>query len=286
MDDGALSLHFELREGGYADLETAGLAAIAFARAVKAAARAIDPNAVVQIKLVDADQGSLTWNTLVDWIERHVEPQLERIERGGQQIKRTRKIAIALAVFLVFTAGPIYLAYFGDGFTDQDRSDIQEMLEWVRENKAAEQARQDFYKALEQEPQITQVSVRESPQGPDIASVPSARFGEGSGLWTQREADAEPRTTYPVLNVVLVRPALSHSPRAWTFKAEGLPEFEATMRDPEILAAIASESGLPIRFREGVAMTIQMEVHEELVDGEWKLVRGGRSVTQVIDPKV
>ena len=98
MDDGALSLHFELREGGYADLETAGLAAIAFARAVKAAARAIDPNAVVQIKLVDADQGSLTWNTLVDWIERHVEPQLERIERGGQQIKRTRKIAIALAV--------------------------------------------------------------------------------------------------------------------------------------------------------------------------------------------
>ena len=125
MDDGALSLHFELREGGYADLETAGLAAIAFARAVKAAARAIDPNAVVQIKLVDADQGSLTWNTLVDWIERHVEPQLERIERGGQQIKRTRKIAIALAVFLVFTAGPTYLAYFGDGFTDQDRSDIQ-----------------------------------------------------------------------------------------------------------------------------------------------------------------
>lgn len=284
--DGALSLHFELRENETADLEAAAGAAIAWARALRAAAKAIDPKADIRVRLIDADQGSLTWNTLIDWLSANVEPHLEAIERGGSRIPRVKKLTIAFAVFVIFTAGPTYLAYFGDSFTDEDRALIEELVEKARQDKAAEVARRKFFQALEKEPAITSVSVREEPTGPDIVVVASDKFAEGGGLWDESLANGAQQVTHPVIRVVLVRPALSHSPRAWTFKPEGLPEFEAVMRDPEVLKAMAREDGLPLQFREGVQMTIQMEVTEELVDGEWKVVRGGRSVTHVIDPIV
>lgn len=284
--DGTLSLRFELRGDETADLEAAASAAIAWCKALRAAAKAIDPTADIRIGIVDADRSSLIWNTVIDWIAQNIEPHLERIESGGVKIPRVRKLAIAFAVFVIFTAGPTYLAYFGDNFTAEDRAKIDELVEIVRKDQAAEAARRRFFQALEKEPAITAVSVRELPHGPDIISIPSSQFAEAGGLWADAMENGDPKVSRPVMNVVLVRPALSHSPRAWTFKPEGLPEFEATMRDPEILKAMASDQGLPLAFREDVPMTIELEVTEQLIDGEWKLVRGGRSVTRVIDPQV
>lgn len=88
-----------------------------------------------------------------------------------------------------------------------------------------------------------------------------------------------------MIDVVLVKPTLVHTPRAWTFKPEGLPEFDAVMRDPLVLQAI-QEQGLPERLREGIPMTVRLEVREVLVEGQWKLVRGGRSVTKVLHPEI
>ncbi|OYX72940.1 MAG: hypothetical protein B7Y81_04270 [Caulobacter sp. 32-67-35] len=81
---------------------------------------------------------------------------------------------------------------------------------------------------------------------------------------------------------MLVRPTLTHTQRPWTFKVEGLPEFEAIMRDPVVLEAIGS--GNYMEMREGIPMRLRLEVKEELVDGEWKVQRGGRSVVRVLAP--
>lgn len=286
MSDSQISLYFQLREGEKADLEIVSAAAIAWVESLRAVARAYDPNSDVKVELVDADESSLIYNTLIDWFERNIERRIERLDRGGGRLPRTRKLALALALFLIVTGYPTYDFYFGDdGFTDEDRAMMKEILERAQKDPAVETSKRKFFRTIEREPAITAVGIKEHPKGEPLVIVTSDRFAEASGLWVTDDSDVPEQVTHPVLEVVLVKPALVHTPRAWTFKPEGLPEFEAVMRDPLVLKAI-QENGLPERLREGIPMTIRMEVREVLVDGQWKLVRGGRSVIRVISPKL
>lgn len=285
MRNNELSLHFELQEGQKADLEIVSAATIAWVEALRAVAQATDPNSDVKVEMVDADESSLIFNTLVDWFERNVERRIERLDRGGGRLPRTRKLALALAIFLIVTGYPTYDFYLGDpDFTDEDRAAVKEILEIARKDAGVETAKRKFFRTIEREPIITAVSVREKPDGPSLATVKSDQFAVAGGLWSIHDEDDQSQVTHPVLDVVLVKPALVHTPRAWTFKPEGLPEFDAVMRDPLILQAM--ETGLPERLREGIPMTVRLEVKERLVDGQWRLERGGRSVIRVISPKL
>lgn len=253
---------------------------------LRAVARAYDPNSDVKVEIVDADEASLSINTIIDWFERNIERRLDRIGRGGGRLPRTRKLALALAIFLIVTGYPTFDFYFGEGdFTEEDRTMLREVYEKAKADTAVETAKRKFFRTIEREPAIAAIGIREYPTSQPIALVPSDRFAEAGGLWAGEDSDVQEQITRPVLDVVLVKPALVHTPRAWTFKPEGLPEFEAVMRDPLVLKAI-QEKGLPERMREGIPMTIRLEVREVFVDGQWKLVRGGRSVIRVISPKV
>jgi hypothetical protein len=282
MAEEPISLYFQLKPGEKADLEVVAAAAIAWVESLRAAAQAIDPDADIRVELVDAEEGSLNLNALLEWFEKHVERRLEGFARGGKRLPRTRKLAISLASFVVVTAIPTYEVYFGDSFDAHDRKEIDELLAIARKDEAVRAAQRKFYRAVEREPAITGVGVKESPTAQPMAVVPSSQFAEGGGLWEPRDAEVDTRTTYNVVDVVLVRPTLTHTPRVWTFKVEGLPEFDAVMRDPQVLAAIGE--GHYIDMREGIPMTIRLQVREVLVDGQWRLERGGRSVVKVLSP--
>src|SRR5690606_20245760 len=146
-------------------------------------------------------------------------------------------------------------------------------------------ARRKFYRTLEREPSVVAVGVRETPESDPIFVVPNTEFAHAGGLWALEEEGIKEQITHPVLEVTLVKPALVHTPRSWTFKPDGLPEFEAVMRDAKVLRSI-QEQRFPAEFGEGIRMTIRLEVREVFVNGQWKLVRGGRSVTRVISPKI
>lgn len=283
MTADTLSLYFELRPGEKADLEVAAAAALAWAEGVKAAARVLDPDAEVRIELIDATESSLGINTVLKWLEKNIEPHLERIERGGHRLPRTRKLAIGLAVMLVVTGPQTWDFYFGgEPFTAEDREALNTILEQTRSDPDVKAARKKFYKTIERDPAISGVGIKERPKDAPVALVPSNQFAEGGGLWEAEEL-VEARTTYHVLEVVLVKPALVHTPRAWTFRIDGLPEFEAVMRDETVLAAI-KEGGLPGLMREGITMKVRLQVKEVFVDGEWRVVRGGRSIVRVLEP--
>ena len=115
--------------------------------------------------------------------------------------------------------------------------------------------------------------------------VSKESFPVEGGLFAMQEEGVQERITPAVVEVVLVKPALVHTPRTWTFKPDGLPEFDAVMRDALVLQAI-EDKGFTATMREGIRMTLRLEVKEVLVDGQWKLVRGGRSVMRVISPKI
>lgn len=287
MQTDTLGLYFQLREGEKADLEIISSAAIAWVETLRATARAIDPDADIRVELLDADEGSLQFNTLIDWFEKNIERRLERLERGGKRLPRTRKLALALAIFVVTTGVPTYLQYFTDpAFTDEDRATMARIEEALKSDVAVQTAKRKFYRTLEREPSVTAVGVKEAKKSEPLFMVPSGSFPEAGGLWVVEDDGALEQITSPVMEVTLVKPALVHTPRSWTFKPDGLPEFDAVMRDALVLQAI-QDKGFPAQMREGVRMTIRLEVREVLEDGQWRLAkRGGRSVMRVISPKL
>ena len=279
-----ISLYFKLKPEQSADLEIIAEAAIAWVETMRAIAQAVDPESDVKVNLVNVDQSSAIFNTLVDWFERTIEPQVERVARGYERQSRGRKALLALALFTVTTAYPTYEAYFGDDFTEQDRAMLKRIDEQTRHNPAVTTARSRFFRIVEREPAIEAVGIMENPGLDPIAMVDSGSFEHGDGVFNI-DADIPERVTPAGLEVTLVKPALVTKPRSWTFKPDGLPEFDAVMRDAKVLNAIRNDR-FPSHMREGVRLTIRIEVHEVLVDGQWRLVRGGRSVMRVIDPKI
>lgn len=284
MADDTISLKFGLKKGATADLEIISAAAIAWVEALRAAAQAVDPDSDVRVELVNVDQSSAIYNVIADWFDRNVDPHLERVAKGYERSSRSKKAVLGLALFTITTAVPTYEAYFGDAYTDVDRERDKRIEEKLNKSLALETARQKFYRTLERERAVTSVSIQERPDSEPIVTVSSGDFPIAGGLFAPEAEGAQERITQSVLEVVLVKPALVHTPRSWTFKPDGLSEFDAVMRDAKVLQAI-QDKGFPAAMREGVRMTIRIEAREVSIDGQWKLVRGGRSVMRVITPK-
>lgn len=284
MADNAVSLYFKLREDETADLEIIAEAAIAWVETLRAIAQAVDPESDVKVELVNVDQSSAIFNTLVDWFDRNVDPHLDRIARGYDRQPRGRKFVMALAVFTITSAYPTYDAVFGEHYTAEDRERLKRIEEQTRHNPAVTTARSRFFRIVERERTIEAVGIKEEPESDPIVLIESKSFEHDDGLFAI-DSDVPERVQQAVLEVVLVKPALVHTPRSWTFKPDGLPEFDAMMRDAKVLHAIQAK-GFPSQMREGVRMTIRIETHEVQVDGQWRLTRGGRSVMRVIDPKI
>ncbi|WP_395622455.1 hypothetical protein [Sphingomonas daechungensis] len=280
MAENAVSLYFKLDEGTSADLEIIAEAAIAWVETLRAAAQAVFPESDVKVELVNVDQSSAIFNTLVDWFDRNA----DQIARGYDRQPRGRRLVLALAVFTITAAYPTYDLIFGDDFTAEDRAMLKRIEEQTRNDPAVRTARSKFYRIVERERVIEAVGIKEEPKSDPIVLKDSKSFEHDDGLFTV-ESDIPERVTQSVHEVVLVKPALVHTPRSWTFKPDGLPEFDAVMRDGKVLNAIQTR-GFPEQMREGIRMTIRIETREVLVEGQWKLVRGGRSVMRVIDPKI
>ncbi|MHA3840621.1 hypothetical protein ACX0GZ_05305 [Sphingomonas aestuarii] len=284
MSEETISLYFGLKKGATADLEIISAAAIAWVETLRAAAQAIDPNSDVRVQLVNVDQSSAVYNVIADWFERNVEPKLDRLAKGRERNPRSRRMVVGLAAFTITTAYPTYDAYFGDAYTQEDRERDKRIEDKLNKSLALETAKQKFFRTMERERAITSVAIKERPDSDPIVSVESSEFPIAGGVFALEEEGVQERITQTVLDVVLVKPALVHTPRSWTFKPDGLAEFDAVMRDAKVLQAI-QDRGFPAQMKEGVRMTIRIEAREVQVDGQWKLVRGGRSVMRVIAPK-
>jgi hypothetical protein len=278
-----LSLYFKLKDGEKADLEVISSAALAWVETIRAAVKEIDPSADVRVELVDAEEGSLRFNTLIDWLGKKLEETDQRPSRRW----RVYRLFLAFIIFVPTVGIPTWDFYFGDDKTElseEDRALLKELVERAAVSHSVEAPRRRFYRTLERDRTIEGVGIAEGRDDPPAVMILSDRFAEMSGLWAPEEDIETTRTTRPVLEVILIRPALVHTPRSWTFKPDGLPEFDAVMRDPRVLNAIRSR-GIQERMREGIPMTIRLEIRERrLADGTWHLVRGGRSVIEVISP--
>lgn len=279
----ALSLHFDLRKGDHANLEVVATASLKWVEALRASARHISPDAEIRIELVDAQVGSLRLNTLLQWAEDGLESL-----QVGSKYPRLKALALSLIVFVPFEVIPTLDFYFGDqpeiSLSKEDRERLDALLNELKANPEVKEKKEAFYRTVEKDPAITAVGVAQGPTDPPIILVPSSEFAVRGGLWALTE-DQQERTTYPVVDVTLIRPSLTAAKRAWTFKTEVSNEFNATMRDERFLRAL-QRGAVQEKLRIGVLMKLRLKVEEHKVGGVWMLKRGGRSVVEVIDPKI
>src|SRR6185437_13303001 len=292
MSDNAISLYFQLKEGEKADLEVVATAALEWLGAVRAAAAELEPGAQVRVGLVDADESSLKLNAIFDFLEA----QIKRIEDGLGQYPRLRRVAIALAIFITTTAGEAVINHFKEPptavlspedhkFLEENRRLLNELLDRIQKNPEIEVRRQKFFKTIERDQSITGAGISEGPDAAPLVVIPKTQFAEMGGLWALAEDAPSERKIHPVIDVTLISPILRPIPRSWTFQPEGLPEFRATMRDKRFLAAL-DHAHVRESLRTGIKMTLRLEVKEKNVGGVWMVKRRGRSVVEVISPKI
>lgn len=286
-ESGAVSLYVDLKPNEQIDLEVAARAAIEWAKLLKAASAAVEPDFNYRVVLVAAEPGSSKWLARIE--RSPINQAVKDIATGWQELPIILRTTVAVTAFVVVTGYPTYQTYFADdGFSPTQIEQLREMLDKTTDNPEVKTHRKAIYRELLRDRNVTGVGggVPDRPEWRPPQMVPVGRFAEAEGLF---EAFREPqeddaRTIYQTLDVVLVTAQLVNAHRAWTFRQEGIPgQFNAIMKDAKFLAALESKA-LQERLGTNIQMTIKLEIKEIRVDGKWKLKRGGRSVLEVLSP--
>jgi hypothetical protein len=281
----ALSFYVDVKPGEFADLEIVSAAAIAWSQAVKAAAQALYPDEEIRVSLIAAERGSSNWLAKIE--RSSINKGAVRVAQGWKALPLVVRLGIGLVVVVPTTAIPTW-EYWTDteGFSDQEKDELREIVRDARTPTVVSHQRQ-IYRTVQRDPKITGLGtgVPDTPFTPKPI-VPANQFALGDGLFDLQEETPEERVLTPTLDVILVTPRLENAPRSWTFRQEGIPgTFDAIMKDKRFLAALDRQA-VREQFRSNIPMKIRLEVKENLVDGEWKVRRKGRSVTEVISPQI
>lgn len=280
-----LSLYFDLAPGQSIDLEVAAIAAVEWARALKAAALAIDPECDYRVNLVAAEPGSSRWLAKIE--KSQLNAIAHRVQDGWHSVPLVLRMAVGLAVVIPTTAVPTYKFYMGDdGFSETQLHQIEETIRKVDGDPAVRAHRRSIYREAQKDKKIVGlgggVATRKNWRPPVV--IPSSQFAEAEGLFEPQEPhEPKERTLHKTLDVILVAPHLESTKHSWKFRQEGIPgTFSAEMKDVKFLSAL--ERGIHEELRSNIPMTIYLEIKERYVDGEWKVKRRGRSVIEVISP--
>lgn len=263
-----ISLYLDLKPNQIVDLEVAAMAAIEWSRAVKAAAMAADPTNNYRVSLVAAEPGSSRWLARIE--QSRANQIAKDIKEGWEKVPVILQQAVALAVFIPVTAYPTFDLYFGgEGFTDTELRQLEEIIERVAADPAVKSHQQQMYREVQRDPNITGLGggVPDRPDWIPTEMIPANRFAEAEGLFEPKEEKQEgERTLSKILDVILVTPRLENAQRAWSFRQEGIPgTFNAEMKDAKFLAAL-DRSGIQERLRANIPMRIRLEIKEEKVN--------------------
>jgi hypothetical protein len=282
----ALSFYIDVKPGELVDLEVAATAAIAWSQGIKAAAQNLYPDDQIRVTLIAAEHGSSNWMAKIE--HSSINRGAEKVHAKWKAIPLIVRVGIGLVVVVPVTAKPTWEYWTGnEGFSEKQKQELKDIIDQAR-TPPVESQQKKIYKTLQRDPKITGVGtgVPTGPRWKPEKLVPANQFAEADGLFTLQEEQPSERTLTPTLDVILVSPQLENAPRTWTFRQEGIQgTIKAIMKDKQFLAAL-DRSAVREQFRANIPMRIRLEVTERLINGEWKVVRKGRTVAEVIEPKV
>jgi len=289
-----LGFYVGVEEGEFADLEVVASAAISWAQSIKAAAAALYPDEEIRVSLIAAEPGSSRW---LAKIEQSKANQLaEDAKEKWHKVPAVVQLTLGLAVAVPVTIVPTYHFYHDHiltwarelGLTETQTEEAKKKADKARADPAVGGAQRQVFKTLQRDRKITGVGSG-IPVGTNWKPplIPRNQFAEADGLFLPQEEVQELKAPQlPLIkDVVVLEPHLEDKEISWTFKEEGLPPFRAVMRDKRFLRAM-DRSAVREQFRTKIPMRIKMTVRQRWINNEWKDVRGGRSVVEVLSPQV
>lgn len=278
-----ISLYLDLEEGQLANIEVVARAALAWSAAIKELAYVVDPSIEIEIDLVSGTEGSLGLNACVKAIGRLInkDPKLKTIIITSLTWFTLQTGAYTYEKILDWLTGANAPPVVRELSQKEIEQIAQEVVKAQQGEVAAAQRKQVFHE-LSQDQSIIGVGATQEPGKRPISIIPRSEFSQRAGQTIVAiDTEATKRAETGRIVVVLVSPTLKDAERRWRFQAGNLPEFGATMKDHEFLAAVAAgRVALPLRA--GIEMEIELETKLELSGELWTVKE--RNVLKVYRP--
>ena len=278
-----ITLKFSLVPGTVADLEVISAATYHWAQMVKEAAILIDPTSDFRIGISTVDDGSIDINAIFSWARKNLDTAEGVISRYPYIIA-----IVALAsghLFFPETEDVVnnILIINKIHIEDEYRDDLSRLLEKLMSDNSLRRKKEDFFREVFRDENITEVGVLDSRSGETIMEpTPALEYDEVYAPSAIMQGRREERTYRAIETVTLIRPTLTNEPDVWTFRRNDGDLVRAYMCDLEFLDKL--QQGIYHQvLKTGIEMTLEFQTRQFLDGVKWKLKRKGRTVEKVID---
>jgi hypothetical protein len=262
MAQETISLYLGLKPGERADFEVVGLAAAAFAEAVKEIAYYQDPFTEVRLEFESGVEGSLELKAILK--------KLGSGEARGFLVGIISTVgAVLIGDIRTYSVGKFLDNYLmpeqRQTLTHEDIERIGKTAHGVREGKIAKAPVQQMYRQLDRDRAIETVGSITKPNTKPIDPVPRSEFQIRAGLAPSVESTPRSRTSVTTDLLTMISPVFLNADRIWRL-ASALGEHSYHIADLEFLADALNGK---FKFKEGVQITAQVETLEVLEGGVW-----------------
>jgi hypothetical protein len=210
-----VTLYLGLKEGEKADFEVVGLAAAAFAEAVKEISYILEPGLDVRLEFDSGTEGSLKLKAIIKTFK-------------SPDSRRAALISIVGTVGLMlvndargYGFGKLMDAFFASEqrkeLSDEDVKRIAKAVIDINHGKIAKAPIQRMYKQLERDENIESVGAITKPDDKPTQPIPRSSFPEKAGIVQIVETINKSRVIPSKERLTLVSPVLLPNDRVWRF---------------------------------------------------------------------
>lgn len=271
-----ISLHLGLEPGTKPDFEVTGLAAAAFAEAVREIAFFLDPTMEVRLEFESGTEGSTVLNAIL---------KTSRSKEGLRGVL----IGVILGTSAAFVSDTrqwgvqkLLDYYFASDkkseLSTEEITKIANICKDVADGKIAKEPVKKVYKQLERDAVIQSVGTITTPNTTPPSPVLRSSFSERAAIVPEVQTTPRSRTTSTTDVLTLIRPVLLESERPWRFSS-AFGEMPYRMDDKVFLQSVI-EGHSHISLKAGITITAKVETDEELSGGVW--IAKLRKITKVI----
>jgi hypothetical protein len=278
-----ITLYLGLKPGEKADFEVVGLAAAAFAEAVKEISYILEPGTDVRLEFESGLEGSLKLKAILRSL-------------SSTDGRRGALVGVVSAVGLIlindvrqYGVGKLLDSYLMPEqrlhLSDDDIERIAKAVKNVNDGKIAKTPVQQMYRQLERDPSIETVGSVAKPDAKPIDPIPRSQFQVRAGLVPNVEATPRSRTGTTTDLLTVISPVLLNTDRTWRF-GSAYGENSYHVADLAFLSDVLHGK---FHLKEGVQIVAEVETMEVLEGGVWipkrrtilKVVRRYRKQKQI-----
>ena len=263
MEGEEITLYLGLKPGEKADFEVVGLAAAAFAEAVKEISYILEPGIEVRLEFESGLEGSLKLKALLRSL-------------GSPDGRRGALLGVVSAVGLIlindvrqYGVGKLLDSYLMPEqrvhISDDDIERIAKAVKDVNDGKIAKTPVRQMYRQLERDPSIETVGSIARPDAKPIDPIPRSQFPIRAGLEPGIEDTPRSRTSITTDLLTVISPVLLNTDRTWRF-GSAFGENGYHVADLAFLNDVLNGT---FPLREGVQITAEVETLEALEGGVW-----------------